>query len=472
MTDDRLEYGSQVKPGSFSQIAVWACRLIILASVIAAWQEFYHLATTSLWQDELFSIARYSAKGVLFTATHYEAPNNHIFFNLLNATIPGDFRFVPIRARVWSFLFVAGTFLLVIVYQARRQRLFEGALLGYLLAGNLGMLDLLLQARGYSITAFSALCSTLLTCEYFRRPRTLPVVGLSILAWVGTWAVPTFVLFAAPLFLVGLLLSRDWRWLVSGSVAGLLIFLSYLPVAGELIRNSQSFAAQWGKEFGTWQGISDLFATYLFFHASPWLSFLLTTAVLIAFFSDWVRTDPAERACYCVVISTTIALAAALKLQTPFVRTLAFLVLPFGFVIVTTGARYLHKLRREIQGYAIFSVAAAVFAAAVFQACAFSFTPIEAWKETAGAVEARFPKGTEIVASFRPEWLRVYLDTDYRIGSKFDRPAFLQGRQIIVDSAFWAKDRFPVKELPAGYATLRVPQRRGEYQRIYYWPPQ
>jgi hypothetical protein len=456
--------------GANPRIIIWGSGVIILATILASCQEFYYLATTSLWQDELFSIAHYSAKGIAFTATHYEVPNNHILFNLLNAVIPGDFRFNPLRARCWSFLFVFVTLIAIVVYQLRRQRLFEGALQAFFLGGNLGMLDLLLQARGYSITAFTALSSTFFIYEYFRQPRTLPVAGLSIVAWLGTWAVPTFVLFAAPLFLVLLLFSRDWRWLISGCAAGVLIFLSYLPVARQLLHNSQSFAAHWGREFATWQAVADLFATYLFFHAAPWLTFLLITAVIVTFLSGWLPTEPAEQASYCVGIASALALTAALKLQTPFIRTLAFLALPVGFLIVTTGSRYVRRCRRDTQTYAILSIVVTVAAAGVLQACIFTFRPIESWKETATAVESHFPKGTEVVTSFRPEWLRVYLDETYQIDSRFNRFAFLRGKQVVVDSAFWPKDRFPVKELPDGYAILRVPQRRGEYQRIYYWP--
>ena len=58
------------------------------------------MATTSLWNDELYSIAGYIAKGPLFTMTSESyIPNNHIFFNLLNSVTPGHYRFDPVRAR-------------------------------------------------------------------------------------------------------------------------------------------------------------------------------------------------------------------------------------------------------------------------------------------------------------------------------------------------------------------------------------
>ena len=104
-----------------------AALIMLIATFLCAWPEIRGMATTSLWNDELYSIAYYSAKGPLFTMTSESySPNNHIFFNLLNSVTPGHDRFDPVRARFWSWVFVILAFLLIIVSQAWAGQLFEG----------------------------------------------------------------------------------------------------------------------------------------------------------------------------------------------------------------------------------------------------------------------------------------------------------------------------------------------------------
>ena len=74
-----------------------------------------------------------------------------------------------------------------------------------------------------------------------------------------------------------------------------------------------------------------------------------------------------------------------------------------------------------------------------------------------------------MVAQFRPQWLTIYLSADYPLTKQFDMAKFMAGKQIVVDSSFWRKDRFQIDNLPQGYALKTVPQRRGEKQTIYFW---
>src|ERR671930_2212760 len=83
-----------------------AATVMFAATFLCAWPEVRGMATTSLWVDEIYTIQHWSAKGPLFTVTHYNS-NNHILFNLLNSVTPGQDRFNPIRARLWSAVFVS-----------------------------------------------------------------------------------------------------------------------------------------------------------------------------------------------------------------------------------------------------------------------------------------------------------------------------------------------------------------------------
>jgi hypothetical protein len=91
---------------------IGATIIVLAAAFVCAWPEVRGMAKTSLWQDELWTIARFSSKGTFNTLTNYNA-NNHIFFNLLNPLTPGK-PFEPARARLWSFLSVTLAFVIEI----------------------------------------------------------------------------------------------------------------------------------------------------------------------------------------------------------------------------------------------------------------------------------------------------------------------------------------------------------------------
>ena len=427
------------------------------------------MATTSLWVDELYSIKEYSAKGPSFTMTHY-IPNNHIFFNLLNSVTPGHDRFNPLRARLWSVVFVALAFLIIIVSQALAGQLFEGGFQSFLFLANLSYLDLILQARGYSVLAFATMSCIVLTWDYFRRPSLVAFVGMALVVWLGAWSVPSFVFFGGALFLVLLIYTRDWRWLASGLFALALSVLSYWPIRSAVLESSRTYAAQWGTEFATWAAIGDIFSGYLCFGANAWLTFLVVTLVTVAFLLGHIES-PAEKASLCLGLAMLLSFMVCLKLQTPLRRTMAFTVIPFGFIMATLLARLLRSMASRWQRLGImFGITIAALAFAIHIQKTFRFVPMEAWLETARTIERRFPKGTEVVSQFTPEWLSVYLSPDYHVTQQFDTAKFVATKQIVVDSPLMPGKRFQINQLPKGYAKRTVPQRRGGKQTIYFWP--
>jgi hypothetical protein len=346
----------------------------------------------------------------------------------------------------------------------------DGAALAFLLLANISNLDLLLQARGYGLLAFAALACTLLAWQYFRRPTLMPLVGIPLMVWLGTWTVPTFIFFGAALLFVLLIYTRDWRWFPSGACSVIAIVVCYWPVRSELVHNSISYAGTWGKQFANWNAINGLFSNYLLFGMASWLTFLVAVVVTVGFFLSRIES-PHEKAALCVGLSILLTLVLCLKLETPLVRSVAFTVVPFSFIAIS----FVSKLFRgePLGRYGKLSVASIIvlsgFVFALHSRQTFRFQPIEAWLQTADTIEERFPKGTQVVARFRSQWLKVYLSGDYPLVQTLDKAKFRAGKQIVVDSSFLPTSAFPVHELPTGYLTKTVPQRRGGKQRIYYF---
>src|SRR6266498_3248260 len=142
-----------------------------------------------------------------------------------------------------------------------------------------------------------------------------------------------------------------------------------------------------------------------------------------------------------------------------------------AFIAITFWDRFLRsRTPRLFRPFATSAVLVAVLTFSVHSLRTFHFRPIEAWRATARTIENHFPKGTEIVVQFRPQWLKAYLSADYPLTPNFDAPKFLAGEQIVVDPSFDPKAHFPVRDLPKGYLMKAVPQRRGGMQKIYFAP--
>jgi len=464
-------------PNLFLNWEIGATIIVLAAALVCAWPEVRGMATASLWQDELYSIDQYSSKGPLFTMTHYTFANNHIFFNLLNSVTPGEKRFEPARARLWSFTFVLLTVIVILISQVSAGRPFKGGLQVFLLLANIPTLDLLLQARGYGFLAFAALICTVLTWTYFRNSSPLPLIGLPLIIWLGTWTVPTFGLFGAALLLTLLLYTRDWRWLPAGACAFAAILIVYWPVRASFLEIARTYASIWGKEFGNWNAVSDVLSTYFLFGAASWFTFLVSALLIVGVTLPLSRSAE-DKTSLCLGLSVLITFIVCLEMETAARRTVAFTVIPLAFVAVTLFEHFLrHMAFPPLRILVMSIIVLAALAFSVHLHRSFRFVPIEAWRETAKEVENRFPKATEVVARFRPEWLKVYLSPNYPMTQQFDLAKFSSGKQVVVDSSFRlaqenasqaAKARFPVSLLPPGYRTATVPQQRGGMQKIYF----
>jgi hypothetical protein len=143
------------------------------------------------------------------------------------------------------------------------------------------------------------------------------------------------------------------------------------------------------------------------------LTFLVVTLVTVTFLLSHIES-PAEKASLCLGLAMLLSFTVRLKPQTPLKRTMAFTVIPFGFIATTLLARPLRSVASGWQSLGImFGIAIAAFAFAGHVQKTFRFVPMEAWLETARTIERRLPKGTEVVAQFRPELLSAYLSADY-----------------------------------------------------------
>ena len=82
------------------KIAGLLCAAVIVAiTLYRAWPIWHFKATSSLREDEIISIVKYTSRG--FVPAFYSLARNHIFYNVVSSRIPGADSTLPLRARLF-----------------------------------------------------------------------------------------------------------------------------------------------------------------------------------------------------------------------------------------------------------------------------------------------------------------------------------------------------------------------------------
>ncbi len=439
------------------------------------------MATSSLWNDELYSIVHFSGRGPFTTLTDYHVPNNHIFFNLLNSLTPGNGGFDPWRARLWSFLAIALLLGLILYEFFRLRQYLAGALVFQIVAVNYVQLDLDLQGRGYGILALCGVGLSFAIWRYLEQPARKWLVTMAALAVLGTWTVPTFIFFAGPLLLLFFLYQPKRDTFIVGCITAGLITLLYLPVVGDVLHQSQTFADSNGREYESVAAVFTTMKEYLF-HPYVWgikfqdgvIAALLGGFFLIPLLTPLRQENKAEiKTLRLLIGAVALFFILCLIMQTVVIRATAFVVLPLFLGYILMAAFYFYQPKYKVVRPVITFVVAVYFSLHSYQQFNnFRFTPIENWLGTARYIERTFPKGTEIyITTEGTEYLSGYLNPAYPLTTTFDAQKFAEGRSVAVDARVFAKTRFN----PAQYSDLSsevfIFQRWSDYQKVMVTPP-
>ncbi|KAA0254931.1 MAG: hypothetical protein EDX89_07560 [Acidobacteria bacterium] len=457
--------------------AARAAGLLLLLSAAAYYLVFVRaMSTTSLWTDELTSVQEFSSKGPLAVVTDYHDPNNHVFFNLLNSLLPGRASVAPLRARILSFLSVAGLLVLPYAFFAGRGRPLLGGLLGWVLVVDHDLLDLFLQARGYGLAAFLALSLSTAVLRFVDEddPRGLPWIVVT--AVLGTWTLPTFGFFAAPLLLLLLAVARRRAVFLASAAVAAGVFLAYLPVLPQLLEQGRVYGARWGRAYASAGAVLETLRTYLLrpralFGEAAAFAALSGIAVFPWFLSDEERRR--SRGSLLLVASSLAFFVACLGLQTPIVRATSFVVVPLAVGTSLVAAVLLDRPRLERRARAA-GIAGAILLAAggFFQAWRFSFVPLERWKDVGELVAETFPDEAQYHVTYVPELLRGYVRPGFRNQWEMDDVAFREGRLVVLDTVVVdGRPRIQTSRLAASSVELRLPQRRAGFMSVCFTPP-
>jgi hypothetical protein len=445
-------------------VELLAASAVIVVACANFWLILRAMATTSLWNDELFTIRKFSGKGPWTVLTDYHVANNHVFFNLVNSLTPDSASAAPLRARFWSFAAVIAALGTVLWHFARRRRFIEGALAFALIAGEEVILDYALQARGYGFLCLAGVVLTLSIVRFFETRDNRELYWLAGASILGTWTIPTFLVFA------GVALLLLWAWFRTkavfccGVTVALAIAVLYSPIATQLWKEMTTYSEQWGESYAQLSAVVETLEWFMWPSIKDWLAMTVLVVALVVPYH--LRASKAVLAARFLGIVACASFVLFLFQGTPGVRTTLFVVFPLEYILITIGSQLFR--RKWASPRLLATVAAAALAVSVVSTRVknFSFTPKEAWLEVAEYIREHFPAGTAVHAPFRTFYLQLYLDPAYPIVDTFDAEAFAKGELIYVYSNFRPPEPFNPEEYSERAVAVKIPQRRGGFQLV------
>ena len=456
--------------------------LLLASSAVLFLSWAWTMATSSLWNDEIYSILFFTGRGVRTVVTDYHAPNNHVFFNLANALLPGRMPMDPLRARGLSILATAAALWLALRFFWARGLRWTGAVVVFLLASNGTLLELVLQARGYGfLLLFAAALASLLPLSLDPTGR-LGLWATGALVVLGAYTVPTFAFFGALWLLALLAVRRDGATVLVGAAAGVTIVLLYLPLASQLLAQLRSFGNEWGRDFGTWRAVGEAVRHFALpsFGERPILpvriALLIPFVLTVLTFLPIGGPSPGERTqARLLAVTSALFFLACRLLETPLVRTTSFVAVPLllsaGLLAEGVAASVVPARARSWAAGVVSGLLVVAFARPMTPG---RYVPLENWRGVSRFLESTFPPRLPVAVSWRDDFMAAHGPSDRQATGRLDISSFARGELLLFDDAYDHGSRFAVKAVSPPSAAVRFGQRRSDdrFTEVRFRPPQ
>lgn len=459
-----------------------AAVFILLASLPFTLLMLHAMGVNSLYNDEVYSIVFFAAKGAATTLTDYHVPNNHVLYNLFNALLPGSDSLAPLRARgpafaAWIFCIASAVF-----YAARsRQYLPVAICLGFL-GLNKDFLHLILQARGYGLAMGCCLAQTFSMMLYAQERRTWMLGAAAAAAVLGAWALPTYAGFGCLALLGATVEWREKPAILLALVTPLLILGLYAPLLGQMLDAHSGYGATWGRDFASFSAVGEALRVYFFGLGHgwiPWAALLLLAPEAILPYSKGAPREQAALRWLCLGGLGFFALC--LVLETPPLRTAFFAGFPIFFAGLSAWRHLVERERapedespwkRRIALGCCAGAALFFLALGAPRTLKFSFTPLENEQAVSRFIQERFPDPPPIHLTTPGNYLlQKHMDDAYKNAPTLDMGAFRRGELLVVENSY---DKTPRLSCPEDIPTCQskdIPQVVGGYQRILWVQP-
>lgn len=403
------------------------------------------MASNSLSTDEFGTIGTFSGKGPVRVITDYRAPKNHIFYNLLNSVLPGRESFHPPRARALSILATAAIPIVMLLLAMALGRYLEAGVFLAFWAFAPQMLTLSMEARGYGFTAFFALVGSIATLAYFHGGHRF-WLGLAALSTVlGTYTVPTYLLFGGPLlFLIAATTRRREAW-VAGALAAAITLLLHAHVLTQIGPAFRETSVDAENDFVSLLAGLRVLQLYLFAASAPATIAFVAALVLTPFALLVVRfRDPSSRALAVITASSIAAFALLLLVQSPPVRVAAFLTVPLAFAGIFAAGIVLRELAPfPLRALVVGALGVSLVATSVPALRALNFVPTEDWTRAGNWIDAALPPNVKVDFEDRAKYLKQTLTDSAERTTPFDEAAFRSGDLVVASAPNKWADELP-----------------------------
>jgi hypothetical protein len=475
--------GSQKIPAGRRIVSLLCVAVVSATALVTAWPTWSFKASSSLREDEIMSIVRYSSRGFVPAISTYNLARNHVFYNVVSSLIPGAKSTLPLRARLVSFLAVLGSLAVLIGYSATRGWTLPGVACAGLLATNFGTMNSVLEARGYGLIFLFATLASVAFAQWSRTQSRTWLNVMAVTCVLGTYTLPFYILFGGTLLLLSFLLSPSRETFLAGFLTLGATALLYLPIAANIYSVFRGYAERYAKTFvSTFASMDGVFFSLQYFiphellELGP-LSFLLLVlaALLYVAFARFATTS--DRLSFAAVtISMAAFLAFCLSYKVVPARVASYLGGPLAFLALLVtgsilGSRSLAPLRPFTEvGFTVLAVFA-LLKSEVAQ----PLIPRSDWRTLGVLIERAFPSDTRIsMVGDNPALLQWNLSTRTKPQAyAFERQSMSEGKLVAVEGYTKSADegrRFRWEDLPENVRFVTSPIGLN-YHRVFFVPP-
>jgi hypothetical protein len=466
----------------------WNVTTLICAMAIAvltlwrAWPAWKFMATSSLVEDEIVNIARYTSKGFVPALSTYDLARNHVFYNLLSTALPGADSTVPLRARLISLISVAGALALAVAYARRRGWFLAGLATAGLVASNFSVLEVVLEARGYGLIFLWAMIGCIAFAEWMRTGDGVWLKIMAVSCVLGTYTLPFYIVFGGVLLLLSFCYRPSRETFLSGVVSVTTIGMLYLPIVSAVYGVFAEYSLKYRRGAANFDSIDGVFQTLQYFFPDTLLHItafhLVVFTFLVLLYVGFGRfATRADRLSLAAIAMAILAFLAFCLLQRVVpIRVTAYLAAPLAFVaLIVAGSALSTRCLVPFRPFLEVGFSLIVIAALWKSQISEPLIARQNWRDIAIFIERAFPEDIRVwVAGSYGRLLQWNLSSRKKPAEEpFDRAALGSGRLIAVEGFFKAGDkdrRFRWEDLPEGVRFVTIPLRTN-YQRVFFLPP-
>ncbi len=460
------------------------CAVIIIATVLfRAWPIWSFKASSSLREDEIMSIVRYTSRGFVPAISTYNLARNHVFYNIVSSLIPGADSTLPIRARLISFVAVLGSLALLIGYSTTRGWSLPGLACAGLLAANFATMNTVLEARGYGLIFLFATLGSVGFAQWIRTQSRTWLNLMAISCVLGTYTLPFYVVFGGSLLLLSFLFSPSRETFLAGFLTLAAIALLYLPIAAKIYAVFEGYAERYETTFiSTFGSMDGVFFSLQYFvprellEIGP-LSFILLALAGLLYVAFARFATKADRVSFAGVAASIVAfLAFCIYCRIVPARVASYTAAPLAFLaLVVTGSiltsRSLAPLRPLSDLFFTALVVVVLWKSELTQ-------PLIAqsdWRSLGVLIERAFPTDMRIsMVGDNPALLQWNLSSRIKPQAEaLDRQSMSEGKLVAVEGYTKPSDeerRFPWEDLPENVRFVTSPIGLN-YHRVFFVPP-